>query len=101
LGVKSVPMNILNPIPGTALENATPLSDEEILTTIAMFRFILPDAFIRFAGGRVRMSEELQLRALTSGINAAILGDLLTTCGPSVAKDFEMLNKIDWYRKSR
>ena len=98
-GVKSVPMNILNPIAGTALENAPPLSDDEILTTIAMFRFILPDAFIRFAGGRIKMSEELQIRALQSGINAAIMGDMLTTCGPSIEKDYDMLRKVDWCNK--
>ena len=96
LGVKSVPINILNPIVGSALENAAPLSDDEILTTMAMFRFVLPDAFIRFAGGRVKMSEELQIRALHSGINGSIVGDLLTTNGPSIEKDFEMFKKVGW-----
>jgi len=90
LGVKSVPVNILNPIKGSALENAKPLSDEEILTTIAVFRFILRDASIRFAGGRINMSEELQKRALLAGVNAAMVGDLLTTLGTSSDKDFEM-----------
>jgi biotin synthase len=93
LGVKSVPLNILTPIKGTALENAVPLSDEEILTAIAMFRFVLPDAFIRFAGGRITMSEELQSRALQTGVNASIVGDMLTTAGTSLEKDFEMFRK--------
>ena len=97
LGVKSVPINILTPIKGTALENATPLSDEEILTTIAVFRFVLPDAFIRFAGGRINMSEELQTRALQAGINAAIVGDMLTTAGTSIKTDFEMFRKFGFY----
>ena len=96
LGVKSVPVNILNPIKGTALENAVPLSDEEILTTIAIFRFILPDAFIRFAGGRIKMSEELQLMALQTGINASIVGDLLTTINSSIETDYEMFRKIGY-----
>ena len=96
LGVKSVPVNILNPVMGSALENAVQLSDDEILTTMAMFRFVLPDAFIRFAGGRIKMSEELQIRALNSGINASIVGDLLTTSGPSIEKDYEMFRKVNW-----
>ena len=96
LGVKSVPVNILNPVMGSALENAVQLSDDEILTTMAMFRFVLPDAFIRFAGGRIKMSEELQIRALNSGINASIVGDLLTTSGPGIEKDYEMFRKVNW-----
>jgi len=96
LGVKSVPVNILNPVMGSALENAVQLSDDKILTTMAMFRFVLPDAFIRFAGGRIKMSEELQIRALNSGINASIVGDLLTTSGPSIEKDYEMFRKVNW-----
>jgi biotin synthase len=101
LGVKSVPINILNPIKGTALENAVPLSDEEILTTIAIFRFILPDAFIRFAGGRIKMSEELQLMALQTGINASIVGDLLTTINSSIETDYEMFRKIGYKKKKK
>jgi len=96
LGVKSVPVNILNPIKGSALENAKPLSDEEILTTIAVFRFVLQDAFIRFAGGRINMSEELQKRALLAGVNAALVGNLLTTHGTSTAKDFEMFKSVGY-----
>ena len=95
LNVKSVPINILNPIKGTALEHCVPLSDEEILTTIAMFRFVLPDAFIRFAGGRINMSEKLQEKALNTGINAAIVGDLLTTSGTNFEKDYEIFRKFD------
>ena len=96
LGIKSVPINILNPIKGSALENAKPLSDDEILTTIAVFRFILHDAFIRFAGGRVNMSELLQKRALQAGVNGAIVGDLLTTVGTGVDRDFEMFKGVGY-----
>jgi biotin synthase-like enzyme len=96
LGVKSVPMNILNPIKGTELENAIPLSEEEILTTIAIFRFVLPNAFIRFAGGRIKMSEELQRKALKTGINASVVGDLLTTAGTDIEKDFEMFKELGY-----
>ena len=96
LGIKSVPVNILNPIKGSALENAKPLSDEEILTTIAVFRFVLHDASIRFAGGRINMSEELQRRALLAGVNAAMVGDLLTTLGTGVDRDFEMFRNLGY-----
>ena len=87
LGVCSVPMNILNPIPGTPLEHMPPISDEEILDTIAIFRFILPRTFIRFAGGRARLSRETQKQALSAGVNGLLMGDMLTTLGSGVNED--------------
>jgi len=96
LDVKSVPINILNPIKGSALENAKPLSEEEILTTMAVFRFVLPDAFIRFAGGRINMSESLQKRALQAGINASLVGGLLTTPGSNINEDYEMFKTLGY-----
>ena len=87
LEVCSVPMNILNPIPGTPLEHMPPISDEEILVTIAIFRFILPRTFIRFAGGRARLSRETQKQALSAGVNGLLMGDMLTTLGSGVNED--------------
>ena len=52
LGIKSVPINVLNPIRGTPLEHLKPLSKEDVERIFAIFRFILPDATIRMAGGR-------------------------------------------------
>jgi biotin synthetase len=96
LKVKSVPINILNPIKGSALENAKPLSEEEILTTMAVFRFVLPDAFIRFAGGRINMSPSLQKKALQSGINASLVGGLLTTPGSNINEDYKMFETLGY-----
>jgi biotin synthase len=96
LGVKSAPINILNPIKGTALADRPPLTDDEILTTVALFRFVLPDAFIRFAGGRVRMSVELQRRVLRAGLNASLVGGLLTTAGTNIDNDYRLFREAGY-----
>lgn len=83
----SIPVNILCPIPGTPLENAEPLSDDDILTTLSIFRFVHPTLQIRFAGGRARLSRQTQLRAMRIAVNGGIVGDLLTTIGSKVKED--------------
>ena len=90
LNVHSVPINILTPIPGTPLEKAAPLCPEEILKDIAIFRFILPKAFIRYAGGRVKLGA-LAERGLRGGVNSALTGNFLTTSGSTVESDKRMI----------
>ena len=89
LGVLSIPVNVLMPIKGTALEYIAPLTDEEILVSMAMFRIINPAAYIRFAGGRVQFLH-IQEQALRAGINASLVGDMLTTVGTDMEEDKRM-----------
>ena len=86
----------MNPIPGTPLENATALSDDEILTSIALFRFIHPSAYLRFAGGRL-LIQHLERRAIDAGINAAIVGDMLTTLGSKVLEDMHKIKEAGFH----
>lgn len=94
MGVDSVPMNILNPIKGTPLEDTPLISEEDIVKCAAVWRFILPRQVIRFAGGRGRLSLKNMERIFTGGINGAIMGDMLTTIGNKVEEDKAMFRKL-------
>lgn len=105
LGIRSIPLNVLIPVPGTPFQDRTPLSEEEVLRTVALFRFINPEADIRLAGGRKTLRDNGRL-AFSSGASAAITGDMLTTTGSSVARDRAMLTEIgrdvtpEWMRNA-
>lgn len=92
----SVPINILNPIPGTPLENTPLISEEEIIRTAAVFRYVLPRQSIRFAGGRMRLSHESMLRMMKGGVNGVLMGDMLTTVSNQIADDRELFKEAGW-----
>lgn len=96
LNPKSVPINFLNPIDGTPLENLSDaIDEEEILKTICIFRIVLPKALIRYAGGRTtRFSEEYQKLGIKAGINALLVGNYLTTTGSTPKKDVELIESF-------
>lgn len=94
LQVDTVPLNILNPIPGTPLEHTMPLPPLESLKTIACFRFILPRQRILLAGGRAVNLRDLQATALLAGANAMIVGNYLTTLNRPVDQDLQMVQDL-------
>ena len=93
LNIKSVPVNILNPIQGTPLEFNNKMTSDDLRKIIAVFRFILPDSLIRLAGGRGLLNDKGR-SCFESGANASISGDMLTTSGISIKTDIQMLNEL-------
>lgn len=97
LDPKTVPINILNPIKGTPLEDyKDKIDEEEILKTICIFRIILPKALLRYAGGRtLRLSKENQKLGMLAGINSLLVGNYLTTVGSTAEEDKKMLKELE------
>jgi biotin synthase len=94
LGPCEVPVNLLDPRPGTPLEEQSVLSPREALQAIALFRLVLPDVWLRLAGGRERVLGELQAMGLLAGANALIIGNYLTTVGRDAADDLALLDAL-------
>src|SRR6266436_8749310 len=94
IGANVVPINILNPIPGTPFEKNEPLPVMEILKTIACFRFILPRREIMIAGGRTVNLRDMQSMVFTAGASALMVGNYLTTLNQPVEKDLQMLKDL-------
>lgn len=94
VGVDSIPINALMPIKGTPLENLESLTEDEILRTIAIFRYINPEADIRLAAGRALMKNDGEM-AFKSGASATITGNMLTTvAAATIQSDRKMLQNI-------
>ena len=94
LDVDSIPLNFLNPIPGTPLENAKPLHPMEILKIIAMFRFVNPKKEIRICGGRAKNLRSVQPLMFASGASGLMTGDYLTTTGSNLDDDKQMIEDL-------
>ena len=89
-----VPLNFLNPRPGTPLADRLVVQPLEALRWIALFRLALPSVILRYAGGREVTLRELQAMGMTAGINALIVGNYLTTLGRSPQDDLQMLDDL-------
>ena len=93
LEIGSIPINVLIPIPHTPLEKQPTLSEEEILRTVAIFRYINPASHIRLAAGR-KLIYGNGVSAFTGGASATITGNMLTTTGSTIQSDRETLVKL-------
>ena len=91
LGIMSIPINALMPIPGTPLENLEQLSENDILRTIAFFRYINPEANVRLASGRALITNDGEA-AFSGGASATITGNMLTTSGSTIESDKKLLS---------
>lgn len=94
LGIDSIPLNTLMPIPGTPLEHLPRLTEADILRTIALFRYINPCADIRLAAGRALLTNDGET-AFQSGASATITGNMLTTAAcATIRSDRKMLQQL-------
>ena len=90
----SVPINMLNPRPGTKFGDREFMDPWEAVKWIAIFRLILPEALFRLCGGRVENLGELQELAVRAGINGVMMGNFLTTLGNEPERDREMFEQL-------
>ena len=95
VGVEEVPLNFLHPLAGTPLAGAVPLRPLEILRTISLFRFILPDAQIKVAGGREVNLRDLQSWIFFAGASGCLAGNYLLTTGRSAQDDLQMIGDLE------
>jgi len=94
VGASVVPINVLNPIPGTPYEKNPPLPPMEVLKTIACFRFVLPRQEIIMAGGRTVNLRDAQAMVFFAGASGLMVGNYLTTMNQPVEKDLQMIRDL-------
>ena len=91
----SIPINILMPIPQTPFENyGDKIDDENVLRTLAVFKIANPNSILRFCGGRMRLSEENQRKALNTCVEGIMVGNYLTTIGKAPKEDIKMVEEL-------
>jgi biotin synthase len=90
----SVPINLLNPRPGTKFGDRELMDPWEVVKWVAIFRLILPDALFRLCGGRVENLGELQPLAVKAGLNGVMMGNFLTTLGAEPSDDRAMFEEL-------
>ena len=93
LGPDEIPLNFLNPRPGTPLAGRRPLEAHDALRAIAIFRLVFPDRIIRYAGGRELVLRDAQALGLVGGVNGMIVGNYLTTAGRPAAEDMRLARR--------
>lgn len=98
LGIKSIPINMLNAIKGTPFQDNIKITDAEMQRIVAVYRFILPTTTIRLAGGRGIMKDK-GIGCFKAGANATISGDMLTTAGITVATDMQIIKELGFIPK--
>jgi biotin synthase len=94
LDVDSVPINILTPIAGTPLESIEPITADDAIRTICLFRLVLKDKVIKIAAGRERTLGQEQVKGFQAGANGMIIGGYLTIQGDSLEKDYALIEEI-------
>ena len=96
-----LPINILNPRPGTPLEGRQATDPAEVVKTVAIFRFIHPKANIKLAGGReLNLGVYFQEKALRGGVNGLVVSGYLTTPGKPLQEDLDMLRRAGFFMET-
>lgn len=92
----SVPINFLNPRPGTRLAHLKPIDPWEAVKWLAIFRLVMPGTIIRLAGGRLENLGAMQEVGFNAGVNGLLIGNYLTTLGPSPEEDLALLERLEF-----